>query len=528
MLRLPGNLKEIAESAFEGDGSLDEADVAWGTQVIGSRAFADSGLKRIYIPSTVYHIEDDAFDDGVTILSAPTSGAKRYADRKNLSWEDCEDHYPQEKIISGPEEDWDSETEPLTPDNLAVEAAELLTADGETNADILAHLQEINAMAENANGMIDAYNLSIQNLYDGMESLTSAMDGSTAGTSGSNTVFSLNGIDLALATDMLNGVTVSADETDDYVLASADGSPYTVSFAGDTLQIGPAASQLRMRSPQYPNSWWDRVLDVAEQLWNLYDAVEVMISRGLTNVNKLIRQWEDIARAENTWFSQCAAMDYYREYPDELARITAQRKKVLEWVKRNLDPLISRQRKILGWQKALKAVNIGASIGQLMYLYHQHQVVEEIRGHEHPTDHDNYPEAMDYSELLNKNLDYLDQALAVDAAMTVISVVSMLSAVASAAGCPLVGLALAVAGWATLAVSFSLNGKENELWDKVQEFDEALHCSVIGTVKDKDTDEPLEEVAVHRGTASSADYLVIIRFFNVAKKFHILLSFMLD
>ena len=61
-MMLPGDLRTIEEEAFAGDTSLDEVVVPEGVQRIRSRAFADSSLKAISLPSTLRSLADDAFD----------------------------------------------------------------------------------------------------------------------------------------------------------------------------------------------------------------------------------------------------------------------------------------------------------------------------------------------------------------------------------------------------------------------------------------------------------------------------------
>lgn len=60
-LTLPSSLSVLGEEAFCGDTSLDEVVVPGGVTEIGSRAFADSSLRRIYLPATVGNIAGDAF-----------------------------------------------------------------------------------------------------------------------------------------------------------------------------------------------------------------------------------------------------------------------------------------------------------------------------------------------------------------------------------------------------------------------------------------------------------------------------------
>ena len=63
-LALPAGLREIGDEAFMGDRSLDEVNLPDGTVSIGARAFAQTSLKRIYLPTTVKEIAPDAFTFG--------------------------------------------------------------------------------------------------------------------------------------------------------------------------------------------------------------------------------------------------------------------------------------------------------------------------------------------------------------------------------------------------------------------------------------------------------------------------------
>ncbi len=59
---LPASLKEIRAEAFLNDPAIEKVVVPEGTEKIGSRAFAESGLKEIEIPESVTYIADDAFE----------------------------------------------------------------------------------------------------------------------------------------------------------------------------------------------------------------------------------------------------------------------------------------------------------------------------------------------------------------------------------------------------------------------------------------------------------------------------------
>ena len=61
-LVLPTNLQSIEEEAFYGDASLDRVILPRGLESIGPRAFADSSVRVIYLPGTLYEVAENAFD----------------------------------------------------------------------------------------------------------------------------------------------------------------------------------------------------------------------------------------------------------------------------------------------------------------------------------------------------------------------------------------------------------------------------------------------------------------------------------
>jgi Lysophospholipase len=62
-LTLPEAVKTIEEEAFAGDSSLDEVVLPDGVESIGSRAFANSSMKSINLPSSLTSIAEDAFEN---------------------------------------------------------------------------------------------------------------------------------------------------------------------------------------------------------------------------------------------------------------------------------------------------------------------------------------------------------------------------------------------------------------------------------------------------------------------------------
>lgn len=67
-LTLPRDMEVIEEEAFAGDMSLDEVELPEGVKVISSRAFAESSLGWINLPSTLEYIAPDAFEGAPNAL----------------------------------------------------------------------------------------------------------------------------------------------------------------------------------------------------------------------------------------------------------------------------------------------------------------------------------------------------------------------------------------------------------------------------------------------------------------------------
>ena len=87
---LSDELLIIEDESFFGDSSIEEVIIPEGTERIGHKAFAYSGLKTITIPESIMSIEQDAFlgVDGMTIYCSADSYARRFADECGLSWID--------------------------------------------------------------------------------------------------------------------------------------------------------------------------------------------------------------------------------------------------------------------------------------------------------------------------------------------------------------------------------------------------------------------------------------------------------
>ncbi len=77
-LVLPENLTEIKAEAFEGNTSLDEVVLPEGIETIGSRAFADSSIASINLPSSITYIAEDAFEGCGNLQMTAQEGSYAY------------------------------------------------------------------------------------------------------------------------------------------------------------------------------------------------------------------------------------------------------------------------------------------------------------------------------------------------------------------------------------------------------------------------------------------------------------------
>lgn len=78
VLRLPTSLKSIEEEAFYQDTSLQEVILPDGVETIGARAFAESSLTKINLPSTLTLIDDSAFSETGSFIVTAEEGTYAY------------------------------------------------------------------------------------------------------------------------------------------------------------------------------------------------------------------------------------------------------------------------------------------------------------------------------------------------------------------------------------------------------------------------------------------------------------------
>ena len=93
-LVLPASLQEIGDEAFSGDTQLDEVLLPDTLLSIGERAFADSSVKRIFLPQSINYIADSAFygAENVTAYGPSLTYAYYFCKEHNIPY-DVSDSY---------------------------------------------------------------------------------------------------------------------------------------------------------------------------------------------------------------------------------------------------------------------------------------------------------------------------------------------------------------------------------------------------------------------------------------------------
>jgi len=147
-LVLPASLREIGDEAFYGDESLNEVVIPYGTEYIGERAFACSGLRKITIPETLMLIAPSAFDglsDEFAICCPRDCYAYNYAMDHAYRWINSEEEDEGDIFSILDRFDTEMPDAEITIDEMTFDP---LPTDGITDAGELQLIKEYNACQE--------------------------------------------------------------------------------------------------------------------------------------------------------------------------------------------------------------------------------------------------------------------------------------------------------------------------------------------------------------------------------------------
>ena len=83
----PKSIKEIGDEAFMGVPLQTNFLVKSGTEKIGSRAFANTGVELVWLPATLKYIAPDAFDKGTGFVCSPNTYAESWCLENGMDYD---------------------------------------------------------------------------------------------------------------------------------------------------------------------------------------------------------------------------------------------------------------------------------------------------------------------------------------------------------------------------------------------------------------------------------------------------------
>lgn len=493
-LRLPANLKVIADEAFRGSDSLTIADVPYGTESIEDLAFADSALERIYIPGTVSSIARNAFSGTSAVIASPASSyAHTYAEELGLSWEDCGNHYGTEIFNAALDILGSGETI----ENPTISSEETLSTDGITDPEMLAQIEEYNALVLEMQALIDEYN-DTSSLSEALAPLEALYADLSFSESGGSVAFSLGSSQLVMDSSLQQHFQSGGSITDSVlsedgnsVSLFAGSTEYVLHQAGDTLYLSAADA-----ARAYPAVYSRSASSSDSRLTRLRNAAET-ISQFCSAFSIWIEMQRDATEEIVTSNQRCLEKSKNLNI-DELTESYTKRATRLENKLNNLTRLSG----------AISALSIPGQISSLNKLFDSWADILLIRAHQHPTENDLSQAARKTADKLNDEISRLAYLYYIDGLSSIAGLITSVAAIASVVATftplppPLTAtLAALTAGSAAVAATsfvlgLGLSALENNLYLSVFDLDSTLHTTVSGTVYDADTRMPLQYVSV--------------------------------
>lgn len=511
-LHLPVDLKDIEEETFGYTLSLGEVDVAFGTETIGSKAFVNSGLSKIYIPATVSYIAPDAFDGtNVSIVTPDGTHAKEFADEHGFAWEDGSDHYKKDTLEAA-KDYLESEEEA---DSIVMEDAEvtLLSTEGITDEAQLAEIEAINekllayyAAVEQYSARIDELNNAIAQLDEGVASAR----------------FDVTDDQLSFTMGDLS-YSVSANEEiekigDDYEIVStemlADGTVRTELISGGvTYYLDSNERGMTVAAQNAASSSAGSVFSVSAASAGDFQIIDTVlgildtISYAVSTIDTVLGRLE---------FDAQAVYDAAEEALNKFNNHTEDPAQAAEYAKL--------KQKLEGAQKYLQAVqklkNIWRGLGfagSIYSIYGDVSALRELKGimdHGHPI----VEEAADEERIalidrMNVEIQCAWALYVADAVLNLANIVSEIASFLKYLGVVNPTGLIAAIGmdalsrtvkrllivYAVQAVSSVQAGKH---LDAAKEIDQKLHSFVFGKITDQETQEAIANTAVTNGSTA--------------------------
>ncbi len=494
-LQLPGSLTAIEAESFSDNPALDEVSVAWGTETIESRAFASSGVKKIYIPATVTAIADDAFaGTSVTICSAADAYARQYADAHGLAWEDSGNHDRKSavsQLVDYSAQPRGAECEPLA-------MLDKLPTDGIEDPQELARVEQYNAAVDDLNADIASLNQHEAEIGDAIKSYTAQLPKVSVTEKSNQVRMTMEGMALVMDRVVMDAMEqgveiVSAEGNDDGVIAlkAGNGATYYIYQEGNTCyytSTAPGALAHANGVLAESNDWAEEFSNAVDNVENIASNLDMVFRDGLSGIAA------EIAEVEfnlNYLKSQPAITDM----ETDIFRIELKAD-----LNNELNRLKAKQARWTWCKRLWTGLDVFANMVVIRQIIVNWQELNQIDDHRHPTDHDTSPAALDLIAKMNREIGKLRILFAVDGLASVVAIASnigMLAALIPTGGAAFV-TERAFAVVRTL-IGIVLNIMEDSKLDFIREAHAKLHTYVYGWVRDADTGEPLEGAEVTDG-----------------------------
>ncbi len=509
-LQLPGSLTTIEAESFSNNPALDEVSVAWGTETIESRAFASSGVKKIYIPATVTAIADDAFaGTSVTICSAADAYARQYADAHGLAWEDSESHDRRTR-----------ENELATLQSLSMQGdlgrfdmLEPLDTDSFTDPDDLAVLQALNDHVADVNAAAAAYNAQCDNMAGLMEEYKSFMEDISCSEANGRVAMDIDGMCMVVDTGLaLNPdveiVDMEATDGGIFRLKTSQGAILYLTMTENTVALTRTPYSASGKAVYANNSGFD-ILNGCKKL---YDTLSSWLN---TFKNEL-----DIAMAKadaefvKTMEFMQGIKKLKEHFGQDLTRLNAKKRKTIKEYVDSMNKAKANKAMLAGIKKWIARISIPGNIANLLIIQKNWKDLDDIESHGHPNKQDNSSAAIKLVEQMNHDIEDLRKILLADAVSSAVGLVTDIASYITGFGAaislaaPPLGLSLGALSVIMRAANI-LNSaistyffafKEGNLYDTIIETHKKLHTYVYGWVTDKENKKPIENVNVTDGS----------------------------
>ena len=458
---LPERVTTVAEETFMGDRSLDKVELPEGCERIESRAFAQSGLRRIRIPSTVDYIADDAFEGvvGLTIESQGGDYAWRYARRHGIDWTGPEWWWRQDIIDMVEEEPEDEEyidLEEMTFDLMSTEGIEnegliaLITQFNDAQTQLQADVTELIACADEVEEPLNALLAEAAEYAEGIaEDALSFGDATYAA-------------DMDALSDLPKGLALTAiypDPENAGMLMEADGD-------GETVYVRMGAEGATVVSPVQAAS----VIEAASVMpvnRNAADGNDGMLRKVLAvaeAVGTNLGTWVDLIdaglergfqKAMDAATSAQGPAEVYRQMQKYMFINDLPENQINHRIGQEAQEHLEKMQKVTkGWERVLsawKGLSIGTSIDALTQDVMLAEDILTVNGHGHPTaDEQSDPEWMALVEQLERDKHAFETALTVHILFNIAILVKTLNEATA--------LVKALAGPAGIAVNVAVTG----------------------------------------------------------------------